>query len=427
MKSINIFDLRESNNPLCILNTCFLWDPESYCVALNNYIDNNELGCNNAVIARMVNRFADKYSLAKTIKQSISFQLLDDDNTHVIIYPYQPNAFPSVSVIAPFVHMEHIKNIMEQRYEKKIVPVFLIVDYDSLSDRRFQGSYIPSLLEKDCKISLRHKMTLNKQDTMFSAPLPERGKAQKWFSMILDEARYLDAFLDAKGNIIDKSQTIVSDLSHAFQLSNTFSEFNVRILFKIVTKYFNLSTLFIEGHDNYIIDRGECCNVVKQIELNNQKMIKAYEMFVDQYSVYCSDFSIRKDTVESGLWKYCFRCKKRCSIGDTCDEICNPEYVFPNVIYDYLIDYLFYKKVGGIGYYKQAEATIFTDYLLQKVFNISPCPQFLSKVALDVTEFIPKINEQNYEQYIRMCNDSHCCILFYLMISSPEIIINKII
>ena len=121
-------------------DSTFYCDIESFSDAIFRHVTANASQfSHNCHIYDMAEKFIEKYRLKVNDDYRRILSLIDQPDSYVILYPYQPNIFPSVSVVAPFVYMNLVASMIKCKYGVTLIPVYLIVDYDCKTDRRFSS------------------------------------------------------------------------------------------------------------------------------------------------------------------------------------------------------------------------------------------------------------------------------------------------
>ena len=211
----------------------------------------------------------------------------------------------------------------------------------------------------------------------------------------------------------------------------TFSGFNSNILNSIFIDNWDCGIFFIEGHKFFLDNKSYLMQIQEDKSVLNSKFNEVHSFFEDK-GIHTS-FKYR-DVDDLFCWYYRTQCRKRCKKNMECFSECSPQYLFPDVIADYLSDYLLFEKVGAVGYYKQFEATIYSEYILKEVYGIQGAPQLLTCISLNplyglsayeniIAAYCSK-NNLNFDAYIKACNDSHCSIFYHILLQGFDNVLN---
>ena len=415
-----------------LLDSTFYRKIELFADAIFRYITTHTPNVsNNHFIYDLAEKFIREYNLDVNDNYRRKLSLIDKPMSYILLYPYQPNIFPSISVVAPFICMDLTVKLIEQKYHVSVIPVYLIVDYDCKSDRRFSTSYIPSITNAMAKFNLSYPTNKNRFDIMMSCEKPDRMLVESWKIGILkelNELRHKDIGIsnEVKPNLIN----ILQMIEDAYGVANSFSSFNSSFLYNLINLKWDLGVVFIEGHGLYNNDTIVFKKYQERIEDIIETIVHANNVLNIKYN--CVDkFSYTSKDI---YWRYSKSCHMRCKIDKECGLKCVPEYIFPTVLTDYLNDYLYLGKVAAVGYYKQTYLTVLSDSIIKKVFDIEPCPQLLTNVGINsnmdstIIKYLVQ-NAKNRELYLAKIKDPHCSILFYLLTfgfsKTKEYIINS--
>lgn len=440
MKSSDYFILNTKKKSFRFFNSLFLFNSDEYCKALNSYINNNKssLKREKEKLIKHIDLFMKSHNFVFTNKQKIMYDTLcNKEECYLIMFPYQPNLFPSVSAIAPAVHMETIRIIMEKEYNTTIVPIFLVVDYDNAQDKRFSKAFFPYLASSTSKLHFNYKIEkAQKYDTMFSIAIPTKNVIDIWKQNIERCVNnLLQAFPKTEIEFTTKLQTNKNEidelLDKAKENEHSFSGFNTYVLYHILVKKWDCGMFFIEGHNLYLSDTF----FSTKIHSNKDKMYHKFNeihFLLQQKDIQTSFKELSRDSVF--FWYYRKKCCTRCKCDVECFENCLPDYIFPDVISDYILDYILIGKVGSVGYFKQFEATVYSEYILGELFGIEGSPQLLTCCHMDpfynleheknlVIKFCDK-KHIDYNEFFKACNDSHCSILYHLLLQGFDPVLN---
>lgn len=412
-------------------DSTFYRDIELFSDAVFHYVTTNAPQHSHKFICDMAEKFIGKYHLNVNDGYRRMLSLLNKPDSYILLYPYQPNIFPSVSVVAPFIYMNLTADIIKRKYGVSVIPVYLIVDYDCKTDRRFSSSYIPSVKNTAARFNIGYPTNKDKSDIMMSCEKPSRMLVESWMKNILNEFNGLrhkaaDVGKEIEPNIVNVFRMI----DEAYNVADSFASFNSAFLYNLINIKWNLSVIFIEGHNLYNGDVGVFKNYQTSIEEITGVITEVNTLLNNNYN--CDEkFNF---TLKDIFWKYSKNCRMRCKNDKTCELKCVPDYIFPTVLTDYLNDYLYLGKVAAIGYYKQAYLTVLSDSIVKKVFNIEPCPQLLTRAGIYCNKDSAVIKylvqkAKNIDLYLTNIEDSHCSILFFLLTSgfdkTKEYIINS--
>lgn len=413
------------------LNSKFYFNIESFCRELNDkYNLSKEQDGIGLIIKDLVLCFSEKYSIPLSDDQR---QLLDElgNGGRIILFPYQPNIFPSISVLAPVVHMEIIRTVMSNKYQKKVIPLFMFVDYDSCTDKRFLKTYVPNPGKNNSKKIIGY--TINDEhskDAIFATPLPSLDTVVRWkkyfqesilnFSNIVkkyDESEFV--------RINNNVQKLLDIIDKSYHGATTFAAFNELFIHDILVNQWHLEVLFIEGRDIHNSSKSVLLKIEKNRKQINVLLNEAIDCFSRDGLI--TSFPVSTNNNRSLIWKYKSSCMARCSDASNCFSDCNPDFLLPTVIADYLMDYINIHKVGGVGYYKQFEATCVSEFILKEMYNIEGVPHFLTSVSIDFVNSYAKEHgimiekeferlRYDYDKYLKSTMDPHCSILYHASI-----------
>lgn len=404
---------------------------ELFSDAVFRYITINAPQFSHKFIYDMAEKFIGKYHLDVNEDYRRILSILDKPDSYIFLYPYQPNIFPSVSVVAPFIYMNLTADIIKRKYGVSVIPVYLIVDYDCKADRRFSSSYIPSIKNSAARLNIGYQINKDKSDIMMSCEKPSRMLVESWMKNILSEFngfRHKDT--DVGKEIENNLVSVFRMIDEAYNIADGFASFNSTFLYNLINLKWNLSVIFIEGSSLYNGDVGVFKKYQTSIEEITDVIAEVNTLLNNIYN-----FDEKFDfSVKDIFWKYSKKCHMRCKNDNICELKCVPDYFFPTVLTDYLNDYLYLGKVAAIGYYKQAYLTMLSDSIVKKVFNVAPCPQLLTRVGIccnkdnAVIEYLVQ-NAKNKDSYLTNIENSHCSILYFLLTSgfdkTKEYIINS--
>jgi hypothetical protein len=326
--------------------------------------------------------------------------------------------------------MEIIRTIMNKKYNKKIIPLFMFVDYDNCLDKRFLKVYIPNPGRRNTKKVINYSIpNEQKDDAIFAVKLPSIDIISYWKNEFLESIMNFAIIVskydkDEYEKIKSRIQLVQNIIDTTYRKATTFASFNELFIQEILINQCDCGILFLEGLEFQNSSKNELLELEMKKEQINKTFNEALTYFFNDGLT--TSFSPRENK-KSLVWKYRLLCGKRCSEKSICFDCCKADYLITNVIADYLLDYIKINKIGGVGYYKQFEAICVSEYILNKIYGIDSGPEFLSSTTVNVLDYYNKeciaviereFNRMNYDynDFYKSSQDSHCSILFHASI-----------
>lgn len=337
------------------------------------------------------------------------------NGAYIVVMPHQPNIFPSVAIVEPIFYLVEACRLASEKSGKQFLPIFMFVDYDSAGDKRFRKCSIP-ITSKPYRKHLHLSIPSDKlNDTMFHIEKPPYAIVQNWMEDFRVAAKQF-----AKKSKYSKSigvyfKQIEEIICQCYEKADTFAEFNEFILDYIVNKCWKMSVLFFKGHMQYLSTSVEFEELIK-----NQQTINS--LFNDAIGILHSeqvDVSVKiRNITDNKIWHYKDDCKRRCK--EICGQCSNmkiikrsKKYIFPDVICDNILDYLYLGKSGSVGYYKQAEHIVISNYIQSALYGEHVCPQLLVKSdGVDINTVYQNAEFIFPPEYIRIFNERQNSIIF---------------
>lgn len=337
------------------------------------------------------------------------------NGANIVIMPHQPNMFPSVAIVEPIFYLVEACRLANAKSGKRFLPVFMFVDYDSADDKRFHKCSIP-IISRPYRKHLHFSIPSGKsKDTMFNIDKPSFAIVQNWMEDFRVAAKQF-----AKGSKYSQSlgvyfKQMKAILCQCYDRADTFAEFNEFVLDYIINRCWGMAVLFFKGHMQYLSTSVEFEELIK-----NQKKINI--LFNDAIRILRSeqvDISVKtRNITDNKVWHYKVECKRRCK--ERCDQCSNmttfktsKQYLLPDVIFDNILDYLYLGKSGAVGYYRQAEHIVISNYIQSALYGECLCPQLLIKSdGIDINSIYSNVEFKFPSEYTCIFNDRQNSIFF---------------
>lgn len=331
----------------------------------------------NIEIADLIEQFHTK---AGSLSEDICSRIHElRGGANIILMAHQPNIFPTIAIIEPIFYLVESCKLAQERTGRRYVPVFMFVDYDVADDKRFYKCAIPIISKpytKHIRLSIPHS---TRNDVMFNIERPPLKVVESWIEEIRVAAKQFTKNSCYSSSLNDHFQEVRTLILKCHSNAKNFSEFNEFILDAIVNHFWNMSVLFYEGHTQYLLIGKEFVDLINsQVNVN-----RLFNEALDILNKEKISVSMRpRQLTANRIWHYQTECKRRCyGLCDSCDNLSVPKtqpgYKLPDVICDNILDHLYIGKAGAVGYYKQAEHVVVSNYVQSTMFADSVCPQLL--------------------------------------------------
>ena len=338
------------------------------------------------------------------------------NGANIVLMAHQPNLFPTVAIIEPIFYLVESCKLAQERTGRSYLPVFMFVDYDAADDKRFKKCSIP-VISKPYKKHLSLKGTsLARKDVMFNIEKPPLEVVEGWIEGFRVAAKQFVKSSHYSSYFNNYFKEIRTFILKCYNNANTFSEFNEFILNAIVNHFWDMSVLFYEGHIQYSTIGNEFDNLINNQDKLNELLNEALEVLLKE-NVYIS-MKPRQSNINR-IWYYQPECGRRCyGFCESCENRnipkIQPRYRLPDVICDNILDYLYIGKSGAVGYYKQAEHVVISNYIQSTMFRDSICPQLLiNSAGIEINQLRSDAETFFSPEYIESFQDRQNPIIFF--------------
>ena len=412
--------------------------------SIYEYIIENGILCNKGATIEIANSIFEFHNNANTLTKGVLNKIEEIRNgENIILIAHQPNIFPSISIVVPIIMLNLIYKTLFIEKKVRVVPIFLFVDYDKANDKRFLGTKIPDISKKDGEISLKNTLIDSEKNyLMYEIRKPNETRLNKWIATIKTSIENMAELIKKNSkadfkitnylDFVDENLKVVTDLiSECYDMSKSFAEFNEFFLSKLVNILWNYDILFIQGHSLYL-NENENLNMLIKDNIRINACVNEALNILSENEV--STTIKKKENDEVGAWCYNKNCHNRCRInedkkgtfeltGKGTKGICKYDYLYPDVIYDNLLDHLHFNKVGSTGYYKAAEHVVISNYVCRKLYKpVSPQLLFCAKGKhmglLDICDNLVwkrNIDIFNIHKAVLLSETNQCSIVYFLI------------
>jgi hypothetical protein len=299
----------------------------------------------------------------------------------IIRVAHQANLFSYLNIVAQPILLAWVnRELAQQAYPA--VEVFILVDYDAGSDKRFGLSAYPDLDSRNGVLSMSARVPKSDRDILMCyVQKPSEEQISDWLMRIQEIMR---RDLAAIGHIRCKrgardafARTFaeLSELSRDAQArALTLADFNAIFLSKLVNSCWGLRTLFIPGHA-----------VMSHLKPQMEYLLSQYPMIVEAVTrarailetagIEISQ-SVGPQPNVAPLWYICGTCHGRVALASKDDTLigvgqcrkCGVEYQLlraalrtghntfvPRIILDNLLEECGWGVMGGVGYIGASE------------------------------------------------------------------------
>lgn len=379
---------------------------------ISQYISNSSM-IHNYLLHRstLVNIAKDFHKKAGTFTPEVNYNISKlERNEPILLIPHQPNLFPSLSVITPFILLEKVANVLSTKNNISTALIYFIIDYDSVDDRRFRTSRFPDIFHRDGLLLLNYPIEKSKRHIpMWLLEKPPKTLVNKWIEYIYQTI--INTLISIKSsNIFDRTDfsryynfilsnfhIIESIIWKSYESSRSFTEFNSIFLSKLINNYWGQEICFIPGHLVHSNNSKAFEWVIhKSSEIRKLEKEASSIIFKNGYKT----FSALRNEEDTLLWYVCDKCNKRvtlkissinkilsehvCSVSLKKEIISIPinqlsffsNRIYPKVLFDNILDTIALGKVGGSGYIGQAEHLVVSNYIAKKLKLPTP-PQII--------------------------------------------------
>ena len=357
-----------------------------------------------ADIARSFHQQAGTYT--RSVQEQIEEYNLGRKRT--LRVAHQPNFLPSVNVVG----QAAVSSALAERLPQKPAQVFLVIDYDVNTDRRYRHALLPSMSSHRGYHSISVPLADSHKDTFIFS---ERKPDDDDICQLLD---LLHTYTSSEHAIIrqlcgysaltryernKREDSIRDHVVTSFRRGATLAEANAIFLSRFVNLDLGLPTIFIPGslaleglvdHISYLWSLGgplyDACHQVAS-ELEDMGVTVSPSLVPDEdvapFWTSCSRDAARirmywTDRYRTKAKGSCNRCKADVvvtpkSLGDFLGKPSRAALI-PRVLWDDLLDSFAWRHVAGCSYRGGLEHYLFTARLAG-LMGLAPLPEFLSE------------------------------------------------
>jgi len=358
-----------------------------------------------AYIARSFHKQAG--TLTPRLEKSI--EKLERNELRCLI-AHQPNMFPSMGVVAPFILLERLTELLSEEHGISIAPFYFMVDYDWGDNARFRSAKFPDIFRQSGLLNYTDGIPRRRSRAlMWLLEKPPRTLVSEWildthrtihssFASILASGVYCMTDIKRYRDFVLSNLELIQDLIwESYERASSLTEFNAFLLSKIVNIHWDQEICFIPGHLVHAINGKSYDWITHQSNEIIQIAQKAISILT-KYG-YTPNFRIRNGS-DTFLWYICEKCLQRITIErmSTGQLVANHncsalgyshtvsfdanqvEYfqhnIYPKVLIDNILDTIALNKVGGTGYIGQADHMLISNYIAANL-GLNPPPQII--------------------------------------------------
>lgn len=332
---------------------------------------------------------------------------------YIVLMAHQPNIFPSIAIIETIFILAIACKRATERIGKVFLPVYMFVDYDYAEDKRFLNSFVPTITKPYKKVLKLKINSSQKKDVMFNIPKPDKNILFMWEEIIETAVKQLDN--ERKLYSQEICEEVLDLINECYEKATSFAEFNEIFLDRLVNRIWKIGIVFFEGHELY--DKNGI--KLKEIFSHKEDINKLYNECLGILKKNEIEVTMKEREISENYgWVYKKECNKRCRIKCSNNENslafnCIYDYLFPDVIYDNISDYILLQKIGTVGYYKQAEHVLLSNYIYNKLWGEITPHLLVDPTGIDFENIGVPQNEYS-DQYVDICENRQCSIVFFL-------------
>lgn len=325
----------------------------------------------------------------------------------IILFAHQPNLFMSLKVAASFFLMHSITDKLKEDFDFTVVPIYLIVDQDDATDRRFRVAHFPDFRRKNGTLYLSGiQGSLRKSQQMWQVEKPPEETLESWITQLRHSVHQMasvtrsylgkEKFALLQGTIHENLAKLEILVRTAYSDSSSLAELGAMFLSKLVNGVWGNGTLFVQAHSL----QGYLFPAISWI-LERQKHISE-AISIASLGIEEAGFKtgfLRAHDNDTQIWFNCEVCSSRATLRvkdngffvadnqntENChqfhfksrEELLSVKHkLAPKVVADNLLDIIALTKAGGIGYIGQIEHVLISNYVATRV-GLQPPPQIL--------------------------------------------------
>lgn len=341
-------------------------------------------------------------TLTPEVKKNIQ---LFADNAPILRIAHQANTFASLNIFSQFVFLDQIAHNLSSDHSILPCQIYIYIDYDLASDRRFRVSHFPDVDRNDGSLSLSSVASSDFRKLGRAVDKPSQEKIKAWIKS-LDELVKRDLAILRRGRIpeiipdqlYERLKGIETEIWEAYDRSQSLSEFNAIFLSRIVNLHWKIPIAFFPS-----------TLIVPRMKRHYEFLLQQYPMIVDSVNEILSTLGQRNIAVPETLrqsldifpiWYICPSCLTRIlltlssrtsldvkGVCRTCKapyrftlgSYANPdlepiyERMAPKVLFDDLLDIVGLVISGGTGYIGNAQHVVISNLIAARSgWNVPP-------------------------------------------------------
>lgn len=375
--------------------------------ALNDHIASNSaptLGAISVGRDLLADNAQKFHAKAGTLTESVQDNInkLRTGNSFLLL-PHQPNLFLSLKVAVSFLSLCVVAEDLLNRYGRDVSLVYLIIDHDVATDRRFKVAHLPDIYRRTGTLSLSIESSGILNDTpMWFLPLPSRRQLEMWLSLLdnyvnstlshIKKSGFFEppSFRNYAQKMSNNHKLVRTLVLESYDRAQTLVEFNSIFTSRLVNDLWNLPIAFVGAHSLHQNMEPAFLWI-----LENRSNIRGYAK--EGLAILSEVTNPKKFQLGAGetfLWYVCDRCQRRWSLISEGNQLSIDESVYlhscadtlnlektvrtglqsfaPKVLVDNMLDTLALGKSGGVGYIGQVDHLILSDYILRSLGTKPP-------------------------------------------------------
>jgi hypothetical protein len=303
----------------------------------------------------------------------------------IVRIAHQPNFLGYWRLFAQPVFLDELVQALS-RLRIPAVGVFVTIDHDIVTNRRWRGAHYPSVqhLRQDLVLSLGLRCPPYRLIAQAERPSPNRvlDMLSALKTCVMTEIRIAKRLGISDDERLSRFEVLCSDVLEAFDRARGVGEFTTILLSRIVNLRMNLNTLFLPGmqflrhaqnHLRSLLDERDLLNEVQQRLISELSISSGpgdrLELPWLQPSawVLCRNCGSRV-RLDEGAFRYvtikhdCPYCAGRIDISMRPDS--ESDLLIPKVLLDDMLDVVALGAVGGCGYLGNAEHCLISNGIL---------------------------------------------------------------
>ena len=274
-----------------------------------NIAPNESVLKNRNLLQRSINKF---HSDADTVSGSIldSISILKDPSAQIVFSVHQPNLFPYGGVLKKVVLLQKLKEkYEEQKRNKKIVNLFVVVDHDFMDETWIHRAQLPSIRSTSGALEIRFPIqgAISRKMICNTAP-PSRGVLESWKGQIYRWIK--NTSQDYKEGAIENFRELWYEVEKAHADAHSYADFNSFFVSRLVNRVWGYDCLFVRLTDlSLVFEDG-----FKYLIQNN----KAYSKSLLDTSKLLASCGVRTNVsptayLKAPLWVHC-KCGSKASV-----------------------------------------------------------------------------------------------------------------